>query len=658
MEFSGRLFLAAIEEDNTQRSLFRVRPLLSEEGGVSQEDLDSLGDEGFLRVVPDRGEQHTFKERMRELGPLCLIDLRAMPQDAVKVRSNKNYSPKGGEVNRYVIYSDAIRSLHGAELYEVVAEGRDLSARTSRYYLRRGGHIQGPFGAGSAEPAAPLCCIAPDNSRLFSVAMPDGRESLYYWPEPLPPMPAASEARQDEAGAEPIHAEKARQDGAEEAAPGAQPGWEAERPLRLAAASLRPGSRRAAARREGFSLSSVVDRDLRGASRPQELSATLRDTRRLRAVENPAEQLRAALYSLWSQPEGRRQAVDSVLGMDGAAQALCDRLSSGEEKGMRAIASAQLNSLEAERLALVVELDRLSQNREELLRQALAEGGKQAEELAEKREALAAASEALRAQLQGLAEQRDALLKELDALAQDGAPAAEKLGENCGAQKAARLISSALSAAGFELSPNDAMNLLILSLRCPGLALRAEQEEDALLAARLLTDALGAPLLEGDRRLLPGGDTLAFALADEEETVKRYGGAVTALRVRGEGALPAVPLFVRRGFDFITEARPGLCASREYLVRELASASREIPREALELLGRAEEALGCSLPLTLKRRLLGCLAPAQTLLEGGIAAALDYAFACFIIPFAGSRGGEHQALPALCKGMPLASRLL
>ena len=61
MEFSGRFFLAAIEEDNTQRALFRVRPLLSEEGGIPPEDIDTLGDEGFLRVVPDRAEQHSFK---------------------------------------------------------------------------------------------------------------------------------------------------------------------------------------------------------------------------------------------------------------------------------------------------------------------------------------------------------------------------------------------------------------------------------------------------------------------------------------------------------------------------------------------------------------------------------------------------------------------
>ena len=41
MDLSGRLFLAVIEEDNTQRVLFRVRPLLGEDGPIQQEELES-----------------------------------------------------------------------------------------------------------------------------------------------------------------------------------------------------------------------------------------------------------------------------------------------------------------------------------------------------------------------------------------------------------------------------------------------------------------------------------------------------------------------------------------------------------------------------------------------------------------------------------------
>lgn len=203
MDLSGRLFLAVVEEDNTQRILFRVRPLLGEEGPVQQEELDELGDDGYLRVVPDRHEQHTFKERMRELGALCLINLRDTPPGLDKVRPNKNYAPQRGERNRFVIYSDAVRGLEDLAIYEVISEGRAAVAGTSAYYLRKGGHIQGPFDRDSGEPVDALSCIAPDNNRLFAVSMPDGRERLFYWPEmTLIALPQMQHTQKDEHAAE------------------------------------------------------------------------------------------------------------------------------------------------------------------------------------------------------------------------------------------------------------------------------------------------------------------------------------------------------------------------------------------------------------------------------------------------------------------------
>ena len=183
MDLSGRLFLAVIEEDNTQRVLFRVRPLLGEDGPIQQEELEAFGDDGYLRVVPDRHEQHTFKERMRELGTLCLINLKDTPPGLDKVRPNKNYAPLKGERNRFVIYSDAVNSLSSQTMYEVVADGRAATAGTAAYYLRKGGHIQGPYDQGTGEPVDALSCIAPDNNRLYAVSMPDGRERLFYWPQ-------------------------------------------------------------------------------------------------------------------------------------------------------------------------------------------------------------------------------------------------------------------------------------------------------------------------------------------------------------------------------------------------------------------------------------------------------------------------------------------
>ena len=54
MDFNGRIVLSYVEEDNIQRAYFRIRPLLTAEGAVTQADIDALPDEGYLRIVPDK----------------------------------------------------------------------------------------------------------------------------------------------------------------------------------------------------------------------------------------------------------------------------------------------------------------------------------------------------------------------------------------------------------------------------------------------------------------------------------------------------------------------------------------------------------------------------------------------------------------------------
>lgn len=710
MEFSGRLFLAAIEEDNTQRALFRVRPLLSEEGGIPQEDIDTLGDEGFLRVVPDRAEQHSFKERMRELGYLCLIDLRSVPAEISKVRNNKNYSPNFGEVNRYVIYSDAIRGLSEAEVYEVVAEGRAAQPDTVHYYLRKGGHIQGPFDAASAEPAAPLSCIAPDNSRLFCVTMPDGREKLYFWPAPpMKEMTAEDQPVQDNT-AEPeetsvpaneqthpapapsapaevqVQAPAAQQSAKDKIleiqaaiSPLLDPKEEEELPLEEEAASeTEPphkaaklgsspmrvsGHKPSAARRDSLSLSSVVDREVRRSGRPQEPSVSLNNSHDLHPVDNPAEQLKQALRKLWNSRESRKQALDSFLSMDGAAQALCEQLSDEGAKAMQSVVHQQLNELEAERLSLMMELDRLQKNRADMLKEALSQGGRQAEELEHKKQALSEASEQMKAQCVRLDEQRSMLIKEMEVLSAGSRYAAAGLGDECSFEKASKLVAQALGGAGFAVSRIDASSLLIMAMSFPQLAFEGDDIADERLAARLLCRALGAAMAEcaaGEEPVvLPGGDAAVFAFYQGSPGTSSKENAVYSRLIVGEGnALPRVQVRPAPGFMMEMALRAGTCVRKESLCRAIREAQREIPADALNLLAGAEMAMMRRLPLSLKRDILTYLSPAQTLLEGGIASALDHAFAGFIIPFAKSQGVDMNALRGLCAAMPLSSSLL
>ena len=67
-EINGTITLAYVEEDNRQRVIFRVIPLCTREGNVFHGGADDFPDEGSLRIVPDKREQSTFKERMREAG--------------------------------------------------------------------------------------------------------------------------------------------------------------------------------------------------------------------------------------------------------------------------------------------------------------------------------------------------------------------------------------------------------------------------------------------------------------------------------------------------------------------------------------------------------------------------------------------------------------
>ena len=124
MNFTGKTVLVFLEEDNIQRAYFRVRPLLSEDGAVDKQALAEFPDEGYLRIVPDKNEQHTFKDRMRTLCGLCVLNLKDLPPDVNKIRTNKNYSPARGENNQFIVYSDAVQAMPQDVFYQVVPEGQ------------------------------------------------------------------------------------------------------------------------------------------------------------------------------------------------------------------------------------------------------------------------------------------------------------------------------------------------------------------------------------------------------------------------------------------------------------------------------------------------------------------------------------------------------
>ena len=186
-EINGTITLAYVEEDNRQRVIFRVIPLCTREGNVFHGGADDFPDEGSLRIVPDKREQSTFKERMREAGGLCAIQLASEGKELMKVRQNRNYAPDEGERNQYAIYSDVICELAEDGCFEVVEPGTDASqALTAKVLLHKDKMLYGPVEKEQALTAAVegLKPFGNDRFLLHTVETPAlGRHSIYWDPE-------------------------------------------------------------------------------------------------------------------------------------------------------------------------------------------------------------------------------------------------------------------------------------------------------------------------------------------------------------------------------------------------------------------------------------------------------------------------------------------
>ena len=145
-DINGTVTLAYVEEDNKQRVIFRVIPLCTREGVAFHDAAEDFPDEGSLRIVPDKREQSTFKERMRDISGLCAIHLvNDGAKELIKVRQNRNYSPEAGEHNKLAIYSDVVCEFAEDGCFEVLQPGQDAAAAlTDKVILQKDKVLYGP----------------------------------------------------------------------------------------------------------------------------------------------------------------------------------------------------------------------------------------------------------------------------------------------------------------------------------------------------------------------------------------------------------------------------------------------------------------------------------------------------------------------------------
>ena len=117
----GKLCIGILEEDNPQKSYFRMKPLLVENEGryeaVSSEEI--YPEEGCIRIVPDKNESSYFKARMRRMGRYCVLDLREHAGENDKIRPNKNYKGDDTERNAHIVYSDVVREPARDMIFEI-----------------------------------------------------------------------------------------------------------------------------------------------------------------------------------------------------------------------------------------------------------------------------------------------------------------------------------------------------------------------------------------------------------------------------------------------------------------------------------------------------------------------------------------------------------
>lgn len=703
MDFSDQVVLVYLEEDNIQRAFFRVRPLLRKFGPLTVDQINEYPDNGYLRIVPDKNEQHTFKERMRALSGLCVLNLRNVPQEANKIRTNKNYSPAHGETNQFIVYSDAVQAIPAGDFYEVVAEGSIQNAVTPHVYTRVGGNIRGPVDRATGDEIPGAQQLPPDSPGIFAVTLPTGVEKLFYWPQDIP-LQAAEEKPAVVVSQEPAAPEKPAQSTVAEPAADANPLTAlekiqqldeklntsvnrldapsstftppAEAPKKLTGTPLfQPPLRRQAISRSHNPLMETVENQ-RLTARYEAPGAQVTSPAELKDVVNPVEQFKRSLNTVWHSPDAQRQTVDVFLSMPGTREMVSKVIGvAGKDLTLTAM-HAQLQDLEAERLMTLMQLENIQKDkqaaREDALKDATAQQRIEIEKLTNEKQSVSKALEQLNLEREKLLDDRDKVLDAMEEMsdADDVIRLAPAKGEAIAVDAAIARVQVCLKAQGFDATQEDAAAMLLnYALSDDGMmGIIAPTNADALDAAKAFSHALGAASAVSepnkDVHVYSGGDAPAFLfdpntwyieqdapytsiwLNDATSEWKDKPGTDDSARVCGYTVL-------HTGTDLPVMMPPCAPVQAARLKSELLARQTPLPQDAETLLKSIRTAFAkAKAPISIRRyaMLYHFVAAAQNLMSGGIAAALDEGVLTYVVPFAAPE--KLAVLSDLCAALP------
>lgn len=735
MNLERELVFCFIEEDNIQRAYFRVRPLLTVSGAVQDEAQRLWPDDGCLRIVPDRNEQHTFKERMRTLGSWCVMNLVGISADANKIRTNKNYKPDKGERNQFILYSDTVQALPEHTFFQVLeGSAGDYAALAAKaitplFYIRENDTLYGPVS--KQRPAQPETAQEAFGV-LYPLACPDGAERVMLCIAQTPdPMPAPDPKPVEKPEAAPIAEEKTET--TEESLPIGKPlqildenkDFEEtlhglDQPLSEGANLLRTESRieetitppvnnrplsgtplvratmRTAQPQPKNKLQEVVSAQWRVA-RNEPPTAPLPAGAAMRQVENPVEVACDSLGRAWQVTEAHHQLIDFILSLDGMRAKLEPRMTEGPESTpLYKTLKSRLDDMEAERLAALLELDKAKADLDAYRRSVLdgmSERSKaEVTRLEKTKNEYESSVTSLKQQQNALIAQRDELTRRVEELQRIDLPAAlakamadaqlaapitgtplhlnPVCGENIPVNELIRRVNDALAASGLNAQRNQIIALLGTLSACSRIGVASVTTAAAAtlvgnIARRLgwgrsyahqvtpeqkpvlgSTPAEGTPavLLTSLAAYAPlDGITKVFLARSAMNQTRNTAYEATPWPIFPLGALPIIPLLTENNLSPVSfTALTALDEGKAVSLEEVRAVLGNVLKQIAPLSGAA---------LSEMHRFISACTP---LMEGGLAAACDWAILLWVIPAVERVPRVLNALKPLLEEYPLS----
>lgn len=387
MPLPGSLCMGILEEDNPQKSYFRIKPLLilGENGFEPFTKSEEFPEEGCIRIVPDKNESSHFKTRMRRMGKYAVLDLREHTGENEKIRPNKNYGTDPSERNAQIVYSDVvIEPIEGAvmEILEAPMPAEEefslnmpLPGSESVLLRAQGGGFSGVWRAQMAEDAAESVKFTRVAGKLsfagakeYSVEGFRGERLCFL----LAPFGETFFVRE-----EGENVEKPQQIPAVEnrvrliRARLSETAENIEPPLRVHTAGLREQAVMQQAGlnpRRGRSLQEIIEDKWRH-SRIDQLGHPVPARATGQPFLDPVETAIEAVRHVWQKEALRAQIIRGFSEISELEEAVIDRATDHAET----LKQARLNELEAQRLKLLDEIGDLEQRRSETKKQLIAE---------------------------------------------------------------------------------------------------------------------------------------------------------------------------------------------------------------------------------------------------------------------------------------------